>query len=463
VNDQFELSDGNKIWVPGVHVNCRCRVNLVEPMLVQKDLHGPELQEFNEEHPRGRSGRFTRIGEQQAATAQAVAMAPHPEMVHQGETAAAAVSPLEEPHKPVEMPTTTVGHKPVEMRAGVEMRRPVELRAPVGLRAPVELRSPVEMHKPVEMATTETGRKPVEMTRAPVQMSMDDKRKALEMTLQRRSVEMTAKRKALEMAKPQLPEVAPVAIGETIGLNLDKPFYAVMKPKDTDRDSVHYEFNQTEFKDNELSAVHNANDLREQAIEAKYNQLMGGMGTYNFRIWDPANNTHFQGQLSGQDVRSIIETMARADVGEDINDQFVNVEYSDSEGTFMGDASRSVWDLSEYLNIDRGDFAYHVVEVNRIHEDQYGHVPGSKSTQERYVLDGQYEAIAEDASSRFSWQKIAIPILEVQPFDPRMGRTYPDLGALRDYQENEYWDMDDDEYLDPDDIEEHIHPDNMNP
>ena len=53
VTEQFTLKDGGKIWVPGVHVNCRCQVRLVEPMVVQKDLTGDELEEFNEEHPRG--------------------------------------------------------------------------------------------------------------------------------------------------------------------------------------------------------------------------------------------------------------------------------------------------------------------------------------------------------------------------------------------------------------------------
>lgn len=54
VTEKFD----NGLFVPGVHVNCRCSVRLVISPL-QKDLYGPALAEFNEEHPRGHSGRFT--------------------------------------------------------------------------------------------------------------------------------------------------------------------------------------------------------------------------------------------------------------------------------------------------------------------------------------------------------------------------------------------------------------------
>ena len=69
VNDQFTLADGAQIWAPGVHVNCRCEVRLVEPMLVAKALSGDDLFEFNEEHPRDRTGRFAEVAEAPAPSA----------------------------------------------------------------------------------------------------------------------------------------------------------------------------------------------------------------------------------------------------------------------------------------------------------------------------------------------------------------------------------------------------------
>lgn len=49
-----------KIWTPGLHVNCRCHVQLWTPTLslVRKDLSGAALADFNDDHPRNRLGRF---------------------------------------------------------------------------------------------------------------------------------------------------------------------------------------------------------------------------------------------------------------------------------------------------------------------------------------------------------------------------------------------------------------------
>lgn len=67
VKEQFELPGGHRVYVPGVHPNCRCEVRLVDPMrLVQKDLRGGELIEFNDEHPRDGSGRFSAKARAQA-------------------------------------------------------------------------------------------------------------------------------------------------------------------------------------------------------------------------------------------------------------------------------------------------------------------------------------------------------------------------------------------------------------
>lgn len=64
VGETFTMPNGNKIYVPGAHVNCRCVVRLqVNPFQVVKGF-GVIAKADNDfdpdEHPRGRGGRFTR-------------------------------------------------------------------------------------------------------------------------------------------------------------------------------------------------------------------------------------------------------------------------------------------------------------------------------------------------------------------------------------------------------------------
>jgi len=85
VTDKFRLPNGNELFTPGAHVNCRCEVRLqVNPFqVVQKDaLSGHDLLDFNREHPRGNGGRFApkRQGEHPQRPEVREAVAPSPAM-----------------------------------------------------------------------------------------------------------------------------------------------------------------------------------------------------------------------------------------------------------------------------------------------------------------------------------------------------------------------------------------------
>lgn len=59
INERFRTSQG-EFWTPGLHPNCRCVVRLLENRFtVAKALMAAELNEFNQEHPRGEGGRFS--------------------------------------------------------------------------------------------------------------------------------------------------------------------------------------------------------------------------------------------------------------------------------------------------------------------------------------------------------------------------------------------------------------------
>ena len=60
LSDQFEVK-GIKVWVPGLHPNCRCRIQLIEnKFTIVKALEGRERFDFNQKHPRDHDGQFAR-------------------------------------------------------------------------------------------------------------------------------------------------------------------------------------------------------------------------------------------------------------------------------------------------------------------------------------------------------------------------------------------------------------------
>ena len=62
VQDQFELPNGNRLYVPGAHVNCRCQVRLHSPVALESFISKADDWD-PKEHPRARNGRFARKAE----------------------------------------------------------------------------------------------------------------------------------------------------------------------------------------------------------------------------------------------------------------------------------------------------------------------------------------------------------------------------------------------------------------
>jgi len=67
ITDRFELPDGNKVWAPGVHPNCRCQVELTYPELVKR---------YDPHEPRDQRGRWAEVQERTEAPVAAPTAAP---------------------------------------------------------------------------------------------------------------------------------------------------------------------------------------------------------------------------------------------------------------------------------------------------------------------------------------------------------------------------------------------------
>jgi hypothetical protein len=127
MEDQFELPNGNKIWAPGVHLNCRCTVRLSYPEFA---LAKRTVDWDPEEHPRGQGGQFTEVAEPAQEVAPAVVDAPvvmeHPTVVTRPQTVTAPAI--------VSAPATV--QAPALVEAPTQITQPTRIDAPTMVQAP---------------------------------------------------------------------------------------------------------------------------------------------------------------------------------------------------------------------------------------------------------------------------------------------------------------------------------------
>lgn len=67
MTEQFELPDGNKVWAPGVHPNCRCSVELSYPEFDSHTIK-KRTSTYDPNEPRNDDGEWTRVGTLERAT-----------------------------------------------------------------------------------------------------------------------------------------------------------------------------------------------------------------------------------------------------------------------------------------------------------------------------------------------------------------------------------------------------------
>lgn len=77
MTEQFELPDGNKVWAPGVHPNCRCSVELSYPEFDSHTIK-KRTSTYDPDEPRNADGEWTRVGTLEREAEQEPASAPAP-------------------------------------------------------------------------------------------------------------------------------------------------------------------------------------------------------------------------------------------------------------------------------------------------------------------------------------------------------------------------------------------------
>lgn len=127
MQDRFELPDGNEVWAPGVHPNCRCGVRLAYPrlLLVKREVSG---------EPRDNRGRWA-VAEREVET--------EPVITAPVRITAPIMAPVEAPvSAPVSTPSMITA--PVEAPITAPVTAPV--RAPAVKIAPITIPAPIKAY-----------------------------------------------------------------------------------------------------------------------------------------------------------------------------------------------------------------------------------------------------------------------------------------------------------------------------
>ena len=340
---------------------------------------------------------------------------------------------------------------PVEEK-GVSLDKPtggVDLGRPTSLRAvDISAQGPVEL---APASAVDLTQQPVAMTTGPV--TIGQQRKALQLAFQGKALELGGK-PMVSLRRPPLPfkppEVSRPPIEPGNYYPLDEPIYGVVTPREHDSSVVTFVLND-KMDSNVLNAVYEADQQRTTAMWQKYNELTnnGDWDLVTFTHYDPVQGSHFRGEISKEDISRIIEYQAAYDSGDAVHDHYVTVDFSNADGEFMQQLTLSAFDIARDFGINEGDFAYRVIQIDKVDLNTSQQHSGTKSAKESWNVVGNYEAYGETpARSMFDGQELMVPILELSPLDPSESPTYasrmelPDLA--RDIDESGGGDDDDD-------------------
>ena len=132
ITERFITENGDKIWSPGVHPNCRCRVRLLDPLKpISKAWDAEDIRE----HPRGQGGRFTRKYETREKDTTPIIQS---EVIETVRDEVLSVAP----------PTSSLSVAPPRFaeRVAPPSEKPVE--APLSVAAPLQVAAPDRIQPP---------------------------------------------------------------------------------------------------------------------------------------------------------------------------------------------------------------------------------------------------------------------------------------------------------------------------
>lgn len=393
IKDKFELPNGSEIWVPGVHPNCRCDVRVIQvpSELLQKDLKGPDLKEFNDEHPRGYHGRFGTKARTRTVFKPVGFVDEHPDVINREVIETTPTVGVPAPAMPVRAPTALV------RSVGVPVAAPTSVAAPI---APA-VAAPVMMSPAAPAVSVPAPG--VATTTAPVVTAV-----------QINTPVQTPEKSKLRNLTPY-EEIKP----------LEASYYLVVSGP-----PGFHQFDQETFTEDRDQAIIDASEVRELAIDQMLNDhVPGEFATFKQR--GSAYTVDLEARIPREEFRNILETIAQHTTSEYPRDAAFDVDFYDPDGLGAGHPMETVpmtaLDITHAMGIDPDNLTVSVLQLNSIHTNDIG--KGSAQYQKisghtygEYVITGDYGVTDSDPEYEpGTGTPNGMDIYEVVPFDPAVG------------------------------------------
>ena len=390
--EKFETSQG-PLWVPGAHVNCRCEIKLRTPRRalepVRKDLHGRDLFEFNQEHPRRRDGRFAvkvsdrrvdPVVERLLADVQRQLDRPDPE--------------------PLKVPTVHRFDGPLQIGGRF---KPLDLTPP----APLDLSTATPTSQPLEIKVEAPPALDLRTDIAPVQ-APDAGGPALDLT------GLTVP----TPAGPLVPKKTKI-VHERETEELPEPVFAVISPTDSYGGLSYFFDHNTKWSPSEIGAIGDAAQLRRNLEDEAFDRITdNGEVPATIQLADPVMGV-VRVKLEPHQVKDIISlTAALGNDEEGVVDQMIDVDEFGGDDEWLATRKYSMVQLAQEMGWEPDDFRVVVAQINVAHQGERGEW-FRENNGNRVSLSGQYQAVGESEHYN-EMDHMRVVMYTLEPEDPKI-------------------------------------------
>lgn len=392
VLEKFE----NGLYVPGVHVNCRCEVRLtVVPIEKRVEIRKDERW-WETDEARSSDGRFS-------TSRQAKPVA-------EKERETTDFSWLDTPSTPQKKRPSLASEKktPSLSREKKQVTLPVEETVEV----------PAPEKKQVSLDTPQTTKKTPSLAgemkqKKQVSLSSDGKQK-----------------KQVSLAPPaskEMERVAPTPSDYVGMLRLPQPMYTVLDPDLGHSFSSEIQVTHgMPFVTSRMEAMRIADQERARRIADVFNTATSyGRLSPTFTIHDHDNARWLHGEVEPEEFLEILNAFGSYHAGA-ATDTFIEIDLYDSDGEHHGTHPMSLMEIGESLGLEPEEFDFAVARVRVTHDHptrgMTDYTPASREDREEMSTSGSYEILNEaelDDSAPGSLS--SIPIYDIFPYDPFTG------------------------------------------
>lgn len=345
----FVLDDGTKLWVPGVHVECRCRMRL---KINTVDAFGKADRwdlEDERDHPRDRRGRWAVKDER--------------DDIMRNEVQA----------------VLNRGPSPDRVTAVSRVQATEKIKATPKIGASRKIEAPTKIG--AESSQKITGATASLRSVAPADVQR----------VQAKLADLNGKISASVLQAISAAPLAENQLKYRNTIKLDKPVYATLDDfqleHDTDLDVTGAQLtSETEWGD-EKYAVQDVSDYAQEMIEMEVSDI----------IETNRNNLseNFDGQIGYAELHSNVvwETVTDAAGGFPEPDEYREIPFYNRDG-LVGIKRFSVSELAGRMQVEPNDFVQRVYRVSEIHadHDSWTNDANSKYGYEAWYLNGSYDA-----------------------------------------------------------------------